>query len=91
MCDALGVTTFVPRSYIEQVQLLHLTEEFSTITAKARAHFDVGDDVIIDDHVRPSRSVKLVLAAATPDSDTISCLELGSRSSTQLIGTADQH
>lgn len=51
LCDALGVTTFVPRSYIEQVQLLQLTEEFSTITDKARAHFDVGDDVIIDDHV----------------------------------------
>lgn len=51
VADALGVHTFASRSYIELVQLLQLTQEFSTITDKARAHFAVGEDVIIDDHV----------------------------------------
>jgi hypothetical protein len=52
LCDSLGIHNFIPRSYIEQVQLLRLTQEFATMTEQARKHFDVLDDsLIIDDHV----------------------------------------
>ena len=47
IADALGVRTFVSRSYIELVQLLRLTQEFANVSDKAREHFDV----IVDDHV----------------------------------------
>jgi hypothetical protein len=51
LCRRLGIDSFIPRSYIEQVQILRLTESFAEMTDKARRHFSVGDDVIIDDHV----------------------------------------
>ena len=51
ICARLGIQNFVPRSYIEQVQMMQLTQDFAEITDKARQHFTVGDDVIIDDHV----------------------------------------
>lgn len=51
ICSRMGIQNFVPRSYIEQVQMMQLTQDFAEITDKARQHFTVGDDVIIDDHV----------------------------------------
>eukprot|EP00892_Ulva_mutabilis_P001750 jgi/Ulvmu1/11576/UM079_0019.1 len=51
ICSSLGIQNFMPRSYIEQVQMMKLTQDFAEITDKARQHFTVGDDVIIDDHV----------------------------------------
>lgn len=51
ICSRLGIQNFVPRSYIEQVQMMQLTQDFAEITDKARQHFTTGDDSIIDDHV----------------------------------------
>lgn len=58
-CKELGIKTFVPRSYIEQVQILQLTDNFAQMTDKARRHFTVADGSAIDDHVTssPTRGV----------------------------------
>lgn len=51
ICSRLGIHNFVPRSYIEQVQMMQLTQDFAEITDKARQHFTTCEDSIIDDHV----------------------------------------
>lgn len=53
-CNELGIKTFIPRSYIEQVQLEQLTDDFAQMTDKARRHFTVADGSVIDDHVSSS-------------------------------------
>ena len=53
-CKELGIKAFVPRSYIEQVQILQLTDNFAQMTEKARRHFTVGDGSAMDDHVTSS-------------------------------------
>ena len=64
--DTLGISSFLPRSYIEQVQLLQLTQEFATLTDKARQHFDMHDDgVIIDDHVIGASPARKLLHHST--------------------------
>lgn len=55
VCEQLGITTFVPRSYIEQVQLLQLTDDFAQMTEKARRHFTVVEGSALNEHASPPR------------------------------------
>jgi hypothetical protein len=89
VCEELGVKSFIPRSYIEQVQLLQLTQEFAQITDKARAHFEVGDDVIIDDHLigcSPARKLNMGGGSLLRHSTDLSLRALSMQPQRQAFG-----
>lgn len=66
ICSRLGIQNFVPRSYIEQVQMMQLTQDFAEITDKARQHFTTGDDGIIDDHVIGASPARRLVFSSLP-------------------------
>jgi hypothetical protein len=51
MARTLGMTEFIPRSYIEQVQLGQLTQEFQDFGDDVRKRFSVGSDALSFDEV----------------------------------------